>query len=354
MKVYVYPADETGCGYYRLIWPAQSLQAAGVDVVVVTKKDAKLLFQAQMQNDVIQDVTVPPDADVIVLQRPTHKYLHQAVSVLRRKGVAVVVDMDDDLTCIDPRNPAWSVLHPMHEREHSWKYPLLACENATLVTVSTPALLDVYARKSRGVVLPNFVPHYFTELAHEDSAVVGWGGSVHSHPDDLQTMGPALQRLTRTTGSFTVVGPEKGLADVIGSAVAAKTTTTGAVEFLLWAEALAKTLGIGLAPIADTKFNRAKSWLKPLEYAAVGVPPVSSSRPEYGALAHTYGVGWVVNSPKDWYRTVMRLVTNEQLRQDVGSSWREIVADRLTVEKNAHQWVDAWQLALQIQRNRAN
>src|SRR5690606_28606720 len=38
MKIYVYPADEYGCGYYRLIWPAQALQAQGHDIQIVMPK----------------------------------------------------------------------------------------------------------------------------------------------------------------------------------------------------------------------------------------------------------------------------------------------------------------------------
>src|SRR5689334_24701002 len=50
-------------------------------------------------------------------------------------------------------------------------------------------------------------------------------------------------------------------------------------SFDAWPRALS-ALGIGLAPLADSTFNRAKSWLKPLEMAAVGVPCVMSALPD--------------------------------------------------------------------------
>lgn len=351
IKVFVYPADETGCGYYRLIWPAQTLQAQGFDVTVVTKNDHERQFKGKVKDGVMLDVVLPPGVDVIVLQRPTHELLYQAIPLMRRKGVAVVVDMDDDLTCIDPRNPAWGAMHPRATGEHSWTNTRPACDNATLVTVSTPALLNVYARKTEGVVLPNRVPTYFTQIEHVDSPTVGWGGTVLSHPDDLQSMGPALSRLIRATGSFTVVGPEGGLNRAVGESLAKQMTVTGGVQFLEWSHALAKNIGVGVAPIANTRFNEAKSWLKPLEYAAVGVPPISSSRTEYVKLRDRYGIGLIATSPKDWYRQVMKLVNDASLRTDLGASWRQIVVDRLTIERNVDEWASAWRRALQIQRN---
>jgi glycosyltransferase involved in cell wall biosynthesis len=350
MKIVVYPADETGCGYYRLIWPAMAARARGHEVQIVTKKEVSDQFQAVMHGDTMKDVKIPDGADVLVFQRPTHKLLRDAIPLIRAKGVAVVVDMDDDLTKIDPRNPAFGLMHPGNQVDHSWSNVQPVCEAATLVTVSTTPLLDVYARRSRGVVIKNYVPHYFTQLEHDDSCVVGWGGSVHSHPGDLQTMGPAISRLSRET-PFLVVGPELGIAEALGATVAERVDKTGPVDFLKWAETLALNLGVGVAPTADTKFNRAKSWLKPLEYAACAIPSVASDRPEYVELSNSYGVGLIASNPKDWYRTVKGLIRNGEMRREFGEAARMVVMNHLTIERNVHRWLDAWDLALRIQRS---
>ena len=351
MNVYVYPADQTGCGYYRLIWPAQALKQAGVNITIVTKADEVNQFQARMHGDRISDVIIPEDADVMVFQRPMHKVLAQAISVIReKKNVAVVVDVDDDLTAIDPQHPAFALMYPRQGVDHSWQNVRVACDSATMVTVSTPALLDVYARKARGQVLFNYVPRYFTEHPHEDSPFVGWGGAVFSHPDDLQTMGPAISRIIREFGTFRLVGPGDGLAQALGGTVAEKVDVVGKVEFLDWYRGIGDNLGIGVAPTADTRFNAAKSWLKPLEYAAVGVVPVSSPRAEYTRLQREYGIGYTARSPKEWFRQVKDLVTHEGLRRELSGSWRAIVAEHLTIEDNAGFWFDAWSEALRIQR----
>ena len=55
-------------------------------------------------------------------------------------------------------------------------------------------------------------------------------------------------------------------------------------------------LGVGLVPLLDSAFNRAKSWLKGLEYAALGVPFVASPTPEYVKLAGL-GAGLLADDP---------------------------------------------------------
>lgn len=353
LNVYVYPADRTGCGHYRLIWPAQACQVNGLKVTVVAKEDVDRQFQARMIGDEMVDVSVPEGMNVIVLQRPTHRFLHKAIPLMRAKGIAVVVDMDDDLASIDPRNPAFGLMHPASPSEHAWANAQVACEKATLVTLSTPALLDVYARRSPGQVLPNYVPHYFTQLDHDDSCVIGWGGSIHSHPDDLQSMGPAIARLSREL-PFIIVGPEKGVTEALGATVAERVEATGAIEFLEWPKELAKRVGVGVAPTADTRFNRAKSWLKPLEYAACAVPSVASNRPEYARLSQRFGACELAESPKDWYRVVKQLARNGDMRRTYGEAARLTVMNYLTIERNVENWASAWLRALQIQRGEAN
>lgn len=353
MKIYVYPADQTGCGYYRLIWPAQSLAAAGIDVTVVTDKNSPHMFQAKMVGrDQMIDVIMPPDADVVVLQRPTHKFLVQAIPLMRRKGVAVVIDMDDDLSAIDANNPAFSIMHPRLGSEHSWQNVQEACESATLVTVSAPSLLNVYARRTAGDVLPNYVPRAFTEYRPvELMPFVGWAGAIFSHPNDLQQMGPTISKVLREFGTFRLIGPGDRLETVVGSTLADKIDVVGKIEFLDWHKGLADHIGVGVAPTANTRFNRAKSWLKPLEYASVGVVPISSERVEYVRLQRDYGIGFIAPTTKDWYRTISQLLKNEGERVALSEMWRQVVVDHLTIERNAFKWLESWTRALTIQRS---
>lgn len=349
MKVYVFPADIHGCGCYRLIWPARALRRAGHDITIVMPQNRAAMFRGVMRGDIMVDVQLPADADVVVFQRVTNRHVTQAVEVLRRKNIAVVIDMDDDLTCIHPANPAFTMLHPRGPNaEHSWRNTTQSCAAATLVTVSTPALLEVYAPHGRGQVLYNMVPRRMLELDHVDSDVIGWGGSVHSHPTDLQVMGPAIAQLLQSGGRFRVAGNITGIHQALGVSSKVEIEATGAVDIEAWPLALA-TLGIGVAPLADSKFNRSKSWLKMAEYAALGIPTVASPRVEYTRL-HKLGVGWLANHPNEWRTKLRQLTQSAELRRELGEKSRSVMRD-YTIEENAWRWWETWSRALTIQRD---
>lgn len=364
MKVYVYPADTFGCGYFRLIWPARALIAQGHDVTVVMPGTAgmaqrnavgaieRMPSPLQLHTDPYgraTSVNAPRDADVMVLQRITHRGLASAIPLWRKNGIAVVVDIDDDLSAIHPSNPAWRALHPHHGKPgFSWEIAHQACRDATLVTTSTPELARRYAPHGRSAVLYNCVPESYLKIDHADSDVVGWGGTVASHPDDLQAMGPALQRHTAVGGRFTVVGPPNGVTGATGMADGTW-EATGSIGLPEWPAALSANIGIGIAPLADTRFNQGKSWLKPLEYSALGIPVVMSPRAEYSRL-HQLGVGVLAGRPKDWSKGVRDLVSSPAMRQELGHRGRQVAAE-LTIEGRAWWWAQAWAEAHRLQHS---
>lgn len=356
MKIKIYPADTTGCGHFRLIWQAQALLAAGlpagVDLEVrpPTERDLKMRVE---QDRVVEVLEVEPDA-VYVFQRLTHAWMAQAVRFLREAGAAVVVDVDDDLGSIHPRNPVFQAMHPRNEgawdrdrrevNRHSWANLKQACRDATLVTVSTPALLERYAVHGRGQVLYNYLPDIYFGVPHADSPVVGWPASLHSHPDDPSAVGGAVARLGGGSGSFRVVGDPTG----VGAAFGLREDPPGrsGIGVAEWPSAVAE-LGIGIAPLADTRFNACKSWLKPLEMSALGVPWVASPRAEYERL-HRLGAGALAGTPNRWHKELSRLVNSEGLRHERAEAGRA-VAEGLRLRDHAWRWMEAWTRARDLQ-----
>ncbi len=347
MIVYSFPADTAGCGAYRMAWVAQALRAQGHDVRLVPPEARNGIGgDVDSRTGRLVDVRIPPDADVIVMQRVSLAHLASAIPLIRAKGVAVVVDMDDDLTKIDPNNPAfWAMRTDTGDKRHTWRNAHQACLDATMVTVSTPALLPIYAPHGRGVVLENRVPARYLQVPHTDSATIGWAGSVHSHPFDLHEVGPAVSRLLREGHTYRGVGPADGLRSALG--LDADPEVTGSVDLDDWPTAVA-SMGIALVPLADTGFNASKSWLKGLEASACGVPWAASPRAEYVRLQKTLGVGFLARKPKDWYRMVKRLAEDESLRREQSAAGREAAKD-WTIEGNAWRWLEVWSEAHRAQ-----
>lgn len=357
MKVGIFPADLHGCGYYRLIWPAMQLQKDGHDISVIHPTDRGSMFSAETDDNTGMltgnHLQYPREFDVIVLQRVTHKYLAQAIPLIRAEGTAVVVDIDDDLDFIPQSNPMYTALHPRKRpghpaEDHSWEWTKYACEHATMVQVTTPALAQRYGRKAPARIIPNYVPANALDVDHEDSPIFGWGGAVFSHAEDIPALGNTVSRLVAEGHRFRVIGPDVGIRQAFRLQRDDDFEASGPIELQYWIAGLA-LLGIGLAPLAASTFNRAKSWLKPMEYAAAGVPCVVSPSPAYLELNAKHGIGDVAERPKDWYRLVRRLVTDEAYRLERSAAGRA-AAEELTIEKHAWRWMEAWEEALRIQR----
>jgi GT2 family glycosyltransferase/glycosyltransferase involved in cell wall biosynthesis len=81
---------------------------------------------------------------------------------------------------------------------------------------------------------------------------------------------------------------------------------------------------IGIAPLADTDFNRAKSEAKFLEYSAAGIPGIYSDVGPYRAVVRPGRTGWLARSQTDWVEHLTRMIEDGALRERMGElAYRE-------------------------------
>ena len=333
----VLPADTGGCGWYRLRYPCQVL---GIEPMQTWPKAA----YANLPGHPMKAVDL--DADVFVMQRPLQRESVEAIPVLQKQGTAVVVEIDDDFQHLPTGHPARRDTSPAQNTEMNRRWLKKACDQADLVTVSTPALAEVYAPHGRYAVLPNLIPKRYLSIRAEphDGKRVGWTGSVVTHVGDLEVTGGALNRLDC---DLYVVGTGKGVADRLGWT--GEVHATGWTEMAEYPHAYAG-MDAAVVPLALNRFNEAKSWLKGIEAAALGVPFVASPTGEYLRL-HGLGAGLVAGTPGEWYdhlRLVLTEVSYWEEMRDVGRS----VAAGLTYEEHAWRWLEAWQEAIRHHRHR--
>jgi len=371
MKVVCYPSDDYGCGSYRIIWPAEVLKAAGHDVTVVRQQDRNI--RITMKDGNVHSVDINKDIDVVIFQRTTDRRLLPVISYLRNIGIAVIIDIDDDLSSIHPHNPAWVELDPnralrevkaavasgrikqnkagqIHamlnsQYTHSWNNLKEACHLATLVTVSTPGLVTRYGGPDKCHVLFNYIPEWYLNVEHKDDTIIGWPAALHSHPDDPSAVGNSISRVMDEGNSFRCIGDLDGVMKTFGMNQIPECIESVSIED--WPYELAK-LGIGIAPLSETLFNQRKSWLKPLELSACGVPWVASPRNEYRRL-HNMGAGILAEKPKIWYRELKQLTNDKQKRKELSEAGRN-VASQLCIENHAWRWMEIWEKAMNIQQ----
>jgi glycosyltransferase involved in cell wall biosynthesis len=348
VRVVVHPADQGGCGNYRLIFPAQALANEGEDVCLEFDYKYSAYWQDTAWRQSIIGMAQPVDADVVVLQRPLHRHRYELMRALQADGVAVVVEVDDDFHAVHKANVAWRSTNPLVDPDHNRDWLMRACKEADLVTVSTPALAERYGAHGRVVVLPNYVPARYCDLEPPVRAmgtVVGWTGSVATHPGDLEVTGGAVQRvLDETDARFHVVGTGAGVVQRLG--LDEEPSSTGWVPLDTYPVEMAQ-IDVGIVPLAPHPFNEAKSWLKGLEFAALGVPFVATPTSQYQALHGQYGLGELAATPVEWGLHLRRLLAWPVLRCEEAERGRDMVRANLTVEANAWRWEEAWAQAVE-------
>ena len=77
---------------------------------------------------------------------------------------------------------------------------------------------------------------------------------------------------------------------------------------------------VGLAPIVDSRFNRAKSNLRWLEYSALKIPTIAADIEPYKKAIKSGETGILVKSTDEWVSAILDLVDNETKRRKIGLS----------------------------------
>jgi SAM-dependent methyltransferase len=87
-------------------------------------------------------------------------------------------------------------------------------------------------------------------------------------------------------------------------------------------------MDIGIAPLRDNDFNRAKSNLRWLEYSALRVPTVASMVYPFKNSIKDGEDGIIANTSQQWYDALKSLITDESKRRTIGeAAYARVKAD---------------------------
>ncbi len=153
---------------------------------------------------------------------------------------------------------------------------------------------------------------------------IGWGGSI-GHFDDMAKIS---DRLINWIMSRDNVHLYLMCADQIWELFEAlpadrkRRFATGALDDYY---SFVSHLDIGIAPLEDTPFNRSRSDVKFLEYAAHGVVPVLQATGPYLGSVKQGRTGFLFKTPDELISTLDHLVSDASVRLSVSASAREYV-----------------------------
>lgn len=345
MKVVLFAQDSSGCYWHRLRYPADVLVSQGLDVVIAEAADEashpRMAIRSRPGMIPRMEGFEVPEADVVVLQRPLRWEHWACIDFMHQKGVRVVVELDDDFHNISPSHAAWRAVQPKFSPYCNKEHLVEVIRRADALVVSTPALVDVYGPYSAEVhLVPNYIPRYYCEIPRPENPepIVGWSGTVASHPNDLKALGNSIARLVREQKVlFSLVGDDYRVRSQLGIS---EMTAWGWAGIEQYPYAMA-TFDIGVVPLELSRFNNAKSALKVLTNAALGTPCFASPSEPNKAMVDD-GVCNIAETPRDWYEGIKFLAENRNAACENGRLAREAVLDRYTMEANAWRFAEAW------------
>lgn len=153
---------------YRVIFPMMLLKEEGYRIIHI---DPPYSYTKLIQ------------CDVIYCHKPTQIEYRDPFLIAKNLGIPVWLDYDDNVLAV-PRD------HPAYEQYKDTKLLFALASIASLVTVSTPALKEVFMASFGGAIpvalASNFIPFPLMERKKEPLGVfrIGWRGG-RSHYRDL-------------------------------------------------------------------------------------------------------------------------------------------------------------------------
>ena len=231
---------------------------------------------------------VPP-CDVCIVQRtamPTVEAVDALVRTLGAMNAVLVTEVDDAFTLIGPDHPEAAFYRPLNA----------ALDRAIAASAETWFSTAELAHAYRGIgpnahVRANMLDPRLWRDWRKPRPLPFVGESVrmlymgtHTHGADFDMIRPALARLAEDRpGSFelTVIGVSPDIEPAPW--MTRLSPPAGAIaypRFVHWLRDQGP-FDLGLAPLVDNAFNRAKSDIKLLDYAALGLAALASDGPAY-------------------------------------------------------------------------
>jgi glycosyltransferase involved in cell wall biosynthesis len=280
-------------------------------------------------------------ADIIITQRhaiPTMAEAEALTAHCRAKGTRLIYDLDDDLAQIPADHPEAARLGPLagivtHLVRH-----------ADDVWVSTPHLAASLGRtRQRPRIIANGLDERLWWPSAPSAPAPGAPTrflvmGTTTHGADFAIIAPALERLRTEFGHrvrIDVIGTTPGALPDGVNRLDPPATARSYPGFVTWFSR-ERSWDIGLAPLADTPFNRSKSAIKAMDYAALGLPTIASDIGVYDdAIINGINGEKVANNPTVWYVALATLVRDPARRARLAIGAGAAFTERFTLASQA-------------------
>ncbi len=326
---------------YRVDQKRDMIEALGWDCTVVSWREH------DRATSLIQTHSV-----VIFYRLPGYDAVLRMVQEAETLGVPRYYELDDLIFDISDfaANPnllglEQSRLKGLFEGVPLYRRTLEACRSTI---ASTPYLAERMQAVGggRAVVVENALDDETIQAAAaarrrapDGKVRIMYGSGSPTHDADFALMADVLKRVLQENADaeLLLVGelsPPKALQDL-----GPQLQRRPACPYLEYLGLLAES-DISIAPLIAANFNQAKSNIKFLEAAAVGVPSVCSPRSAFSSAVEHGETGFLAESKEEWYAALTALVRDPALRQRIGEQARQSVLDRYSPQAIGRRQVE--------------
>ena len=355
-----------------MLLPGLALRARGYDIEFIDQRNDPRI----------------ETCDVLWLNRQTDPAVLEIARKVQARGARVIYEFDDNTNAVPHDNPASKVYGTGKPATVTAEW---FTREADLVIVSTPDLAEEYRRYRSGPIAVCYNAMRDEDLAwlrppevtgapkRPGELRIGWAGSG-THFGDLRLVlkplrwalehysearlvlvglgKPTMPRIGNSADHVRTLFPAHLLprvefaGDTFGSGPKADRFRAGDADhletlstFRYYELIQAADFDLAIAPIVSSTFNRSKSWLKILEYGALGIPSIASNFGPYRQYVYTAKSttppALLAHDDRGWKDALERLLQFPAQRALYANAALEVAASEHALSAGVLEWEHA-------------
>jgi len=332
----------SGVDFARIIQPMEYLNKL---------KDFKVTIYDPKLNEKMDWLKITAENDILFLNYTTNPWAFAIMGTLARKNNRkIVLDLDDSLWDCRTDNTAYQVYK---EGSEGIKNFTCICNEVDYVTTTSLYLKNVIChntmkRHEQIGILPNCIDlglyAYRPKLENKNTVTILHFGSS-SHYKDLQDSGfvEGVDKLMKELPNVRLVTVGALIPKFKHKWGSRYRHDFGDTDIYKWVNdkfsKFMEEADIVVAPLDIDTYNRAKSYIKFLEYSSAKRPGVYQDITPYQEIVRDGENGFLAFRSEDWYEKLKKLALDFELRKKIGENAFKTIQN-YTIQKNIHKYAD--------------
>ncbi|MCV6639021.1 glycosyltransferase [Candidatus Albibeggiatoa sp. nov. NOAA] len=304
-------------------------------------------------------------ADVIIVQRhmlPNENAAKRLTEHCRKQNIKLVYETDDDLYNIFKKPD----MHGNYAKDAVDALEVVT-RDADLVVASSPKLQQQIREMNQNTLcVPNSLDEQIW-LAQDNGQFVqprpqSSDGKIHilymgtkTHTEDLMLVKAAYQKIKAEYGekvSLDVIGGVPDGMQIFADNLISKATDSNLDDYPTFVQWMRDNnhWHFGIIPLTNNNFNEKKTYIKFLDYAALGVPAICSDIDPYNEIVRDGENGLIVKNNTDaWYQAIKRMIDQVELREQLAANAFQTLVDKHILHHTAKDFAEPYKKLLNWQ-----